>query len=146
MAGALAQLVQLDADAAEKALVSLLTSSSLLQRMGRSASARAVELFSENVVMDQYESLFADLEQRRLAAPPEASMGRPMPASLDPVQAFKSYPSHPSHPHQFYAGKETASELSERLPGSLCEARENMWRLLDESIPGVSRTIFVWIC
>ena len=41
VAGALAQLVQLDADAAEKALVSLLASPSILQRMGRSASARA---------------------------------------------------------------------------------------------------------
>ena len=92
----LAQLVQLDADAAEKALFSLLTSPSLLQRMGRSASARAKELFAEDVVMDQYEALFAELEQRRLAAPAEAGTGRPMPASLDPVQAFQVYPSHKS--------------------------------------------------
>ena len=41
VAGALAQLVQLDADAAEKALVSLLASPLLRQQMGRSASARA---------------------------------------------------------------------------------------------------------
>ena len=132
VAGALAQLVQLDADAAEKALVSLLTSTSLLQRMGRSASARAVELFSEHVVMDQYEALFADLERRRLAAPVEACMGRPMPASLDPVQAFQTYPSHPYH---CKAGEETASELIEKLPRSLWEARAQMWRLLEESIP-----------
>ena len=56
VAGALAQLVQIDADAAEKALVSLLASPSILQRMGRSASARANELFAEDVVMDQYEA------------------------------------------------------------------------------------------
>ena len=143
MAGALAQLVQLDADAAEKALVSLLTSTSLLQRMGRSASARAVELFSEHVVMDQYEALFADLEQRRLAAPVEACIGRPMPASLDPVQAFQTYPSHPYH---CKASKETASELIEKLPRSLCEARAPIWRLFEESILAVSRTICIWIC
>ena len=34
--------------------------------MGR-ASARANELFAEDVVMDQYEALFAELEERRLA-------------------------------------------------------------------------------
>ena len=33
--------------------------------MGRAASARANELFAENVVMDQYEALFAELKQRR---------------------------------------------------------------------------------
>ena len=132
MAGALAQLVQLDADAAEKALVSLLGSPSLLQRMGRSASARANELFAEDVVMDQYEALFAELEQRRLAAPPEAGRARAMPASLDPVQAFQGYPSHPSQPS---ASKTTASELVEMLPKSLCEARAPLWRLLDESVP-----------
>ena len=132
VAGALAQLVQLDADAAEKALVSLLASPSLLQRMGRSASARANELFAEDVVMNQYEELFFELEQRRLAAPAEARTPRPLPASLDPVQAFKGYPSHPSQPP---AGNEPASELVDRLPKSLCEARAPLWRLLDESVP-----------
>ena len=38
--------------------------------------------------MDQYEDLFAELEQRRLAAPAEAGTGRPFPASLDQFQAF----------------------------------------------------------
>ena len=132
VAGALAQLVQLDADAAEKALVSLLASPLLRQQMGRSASARANELFAEDVVMNQYEELFAELSQRRLAAPPEAKKGRSMPASLDPVQAFQAYPSHPS---QLSLGNESASELVGSLPKSLCEARAPMWRLLDESIP-----------
>ena len=132
VAGALAQLVQLDADAAKKALVSLLTSPSLLQRMGRSASARAKELFAEDVVMGHYEALFAELEQRRLAAPAEAGKRQPIPASLDPVHAFNGYPSHPS---QSTAGEELVSELLERLPKSLREARAPVWRLLDETIP-----------
>ena len=132
VAGALAQLVHLDADAAEKALVSLLNSPLLRQRMGRSASARAHELFAEDVVMNQYEALFAELAQRRLAAPAEARRGQPMPASLDPVRAFKAYPSHPCQPS---VGNESVSELVDSLPRSLCEARAPMWRLLDESIP-----------
>ena len=76
----------------------LLNSPLLRQRMGRSASARAHELFAEDVVMNQYEALFAELAQRRLAAPAEARRGQPMPASLDPVRAFKAYPSHPCQP------------------------------------------------
>ena len=132
VAGALAQLVQLDGDAAEKALVSLLASPLLRQRMGRSASARALELFSEDVVMNKYEALFAELAQRRLAAPAEARRGRAMPASLDPVQAFQAYPSHLCEP---FVGNESASTLVENLPKSLCDAREPLWRLLHESIP-----------
>ena len=132
VAGALAQLVQLDVDAAEKAVFSVLASTSLRQQMGRSASARAKELFAEDVVMNQYEELFAELEQRRLAAPAEAKRGRPMPASLDPVQAFEAYPSHPP---QTFAGRELASGSLGDLPRSLCEARATLWHLLDESIP-----------
>ena len=55
-----------------------------------------------------------------------------MPASLDPVQAFKDYPSHPC---QTSACKEPGTELEDRLPRSLCEARAPLWRLLDESMP-----------
>ena len=76
--------------------------------------------------------LFAELAHRRLSAPPEAGRGKSMPASLDPVQAFKAYPSHPS---QSSSGNESVSELMDSLPRSLCEARAPMWRLLDESVP-----------
>ena len=123
VAGALAQLVQLDADAAEKALVSLLASPSLRQRMGRSASARANELFAEDVVMNQYEELFAELEQRRLAAPAEAEEVDPMPASLDPVQAFQAYPSHPSHPNHLLVKKQPPN--SWRICQKACARLEN---------------------
>ena len=129
VAGALAQLVHLDSHAAEKALFSLMTTPSLRQRMGQSAAARAHELFAEDVVMNRYQELFSELEQRRLAAPSVARKGRPMPTSLDPVQAFESYPSHPS------AGGEPASTSLEGLPKSLCEARAPLWRLLEESTP-----------
>ena len=132
VAGALAQLVQLDTDAAEKALFSLLASPSLRRQMGRSASARANELFSEGVVMDQYEELFAELEERRLAAPLEAKRGNPMPASMDPVKAFNAYPSHARLPSE---GRELTSQSLDGLPGVLREARAPLWHLLQESLP-----------
>ncbi|TCD58120.1 glycosyltransferase [Synechococcus sp. BS55D] len=132
VAGALAQLVQLDGEAAEKALLALLESATLRRAMGRSGAARARELFAQNVVMDQYEALFAELEQRRQAAPPEASRAGRYPVSLDPVRAFRAYPSHPSQPLTTAKG---ADDLLEVLPEGLCEARAHLWRLLDESTP-----------
>ena len=110
----------------------LLTNPHLRQQMGRSASARAKELFAEDEVMNQYQELFADLEQRRLAAPPESRRGRPLPASLDPVQAFQAYPSHPSHS---YEREEFPLDKTENLPGVLCDARSMLWHLLEETVP-----------
>ena len=132
VAGALAQLVCLDFDAAEKAVFSILTNYSLRERMGKSAAARAKELFAEVVVMNKYEELFVELEQRRLSAPAEARKGKPLPASLDPVKAFKTYPSHPSHPLTHI---ESSPISLDGLPRSLREARAPLWRLLYESTP-----------
>ena len=132
VAGALAQLVQLDNHAAEKALYTLLVSPSLRQQMGKSASARANELFAEEVVMKQYEALFDDLRQRRLSAPEEASNGKPMPASLDPVRAFNSYP---SIDYKNSIPFNPASVSFDEVPKCLREARAPLWALLNESMP-----------
>ena len=129
VAGALAQLVQLDSDAAVKALLSLLSCPELRHQMGQSALSRANELFAEEVVMNQYQELFAELHQRRLGAPAEARKGKPVPASLDPVRAFKSYPSHISS-----EGKPAINSIS-NLPKALCDGRASLWKLLDESTP-----------
>ena len=56
--------------------------------MGRSASARAKELFGEDVVMGHYEALFADLEQRRLAV----SCGKPVRGNLFQQVWIRSMP------------------------------------------------------
>ena len=132
VAGALAQLVQLDANAAEKALFSLLSSPLLRHQMGLSASIRANELFAEDVVMNQYEELFAELERLRRSAPTGASKRRPIPTSMDPVKAFEAYPSHPC---QSNASMDSDSLTFDRLPKTLCEARAPLWSLLKESIP-----------
>ena len=94
--------------------------------MGRSASDRAKELFAEDVVMNQYE-LFAELEERRLAAPETERSCRPgkFGSSTSVVYQAMSRPA---------VGKATASEL-EQVFGSLCEARSPLWRLLDGTTP-----------
>ena len=70
VAGALAQLVQLDAHAAEKALFCLLGSPTLRQRMGRSASDRARAVRRE-CGDEPIRELFDELANA-MAAPPEA--------------------------------------------------------------------------
>ena len=104
----------------------------LRQRMGRSASARAKELFAEDVVMNQYEELFDELEQRRLAAPAEARSEETY-ASKYGSSACLSGLSQPSM--AIFCRDRNPSASLESLPKSLCEARGPLWRLLDESIP-----------
>ena len=68
VAGALAQLVQVDTQAAEAACLTLLTRSELRRAMGAAARQRACETFHPNVVMSQIEALFLDLQERRQQA------------------------------------------------------------------------------
>ena len=65
VAGALAQLVQVDTQAAEAACLTLLTRAELRRAMGAAARQRARETFHPNVVMSQIELLFLDLQERR---------------------------------------------------------------------------------
>ena len=66
IAGALAQLVQLDLAAAEMALLTLLSQPTMARAMGAAAAARARDLFAPEVVMAAHEELFLELEQCRL--------------------------------------------------------------------------------
>ena len=63
--------------------------------MGQSALSRANELFAEDVVMNQYQELFAELHQRRLGCACGIKKRKTRAGKFDPVRAFQSYPSHP---------------------------------------------------
>ena len=62
VAGALAQLVQVDTHVAEEACLALLTRPEIRRAMGAAARQRAYETFHPNVVMSQIEALFLDLQ------------------------------------------------------------------------------------
>ena len=72
IAGALAQLVQLDLAAAEMALLTVLSQPAMARAMGAAAARRARDLFAPEVVMAAHEALFAELEQCRRQAPADA--------------------------------------------------------------------------
>jgi len=134
IAGAVSQLVQLDGAAAESALLTLLNDGDLALAMGRAARRRAGQHFDTAPVMASYGALFAELAERRAAAPPQALVAKPGPLSLDPVRAFASYASQPPLPLA-----EAGSSALESLPGPLRSARSGLWQVLLQSVPEACR-------
>jgi len=133
IAGAMAQLVQLDLAAAEKALLTLLSYPPISRGMGIAAARRARELFSPEVVMSAHESLFAELEKRRLQAPDNFKYPRPVSPQLDPVRVFAGFASHQSISDQ----SRDASIKS--LPEPVRQQRAPLWRILEQSLADPER-------
>ena len=65
VAGALAQLVQIDMEAAEQAILTLLTQPSIARAMGAAAALRARTMFAPKTIMDAHEVLFSELNEIR---------------------------------------------------------------------------------
>ena len=128
-AGALAQLVHVDIHAAEQDLLTLLSQPALAQAMGQAAQREAARRFTGSVVMEQHRALFAELQDRRNAAPVHPS--GPPPLSLDPVQCFAAYASEHapvSHP------------LDPVPPCSVVSrGRSELWQMLQSLVAGVER-------
>jgi glycosyltransferase involved in cell wall biosynthesis len=79
-------------DAAE-ALTLLFGDAALRRRMGEAAQARARSIFDWRVVIPQYQALWAELERRRRAAPPQPPrLAGDNPWRLDPFRMFAAYP------------------------------------------------------
>ncbi|WP_114988899.1 glycosyltransferase family 4 protein [Synechococcus sp. N19] len=133
VAGALAQLVQLDLLKAEMALLTVLSQPSMARAMGAAAARRARELFAPELVMAAHEKLFAELEQRRCQAPPDAHCPRPVSPQLDPVRVFARFASHTSE------SIPARSETLQCLPPAVRQQRALIWQILAESLPNSER-------
>ena len=131
VAGALAQLVQVDTQAAEAACLTLLTRSELRRAMGAAARQRALETFHPNVVMAQIESLFQNLQERRQKAAATSTYSSPQ---FDLVRTFSCYASSedtdPMPLEEF--------EKVPTLPTTVRAFRGQLWDLLRESLPEAS--------
>ena len=91
-------LVAVDIDAAAQAFTQLFQNPALRQQMGQAGRARAQEVYDWKTVIGQYEALWAELRERRLAAgkaTPTMAQARPhpWPARLEPLHGFAAYPS-----------------------------------------------------
>ena len=120
--GTLAQLVQIDLDAAEQALLTLLSQPLLARAMGRQAAIRARQRYAVPVVMAAYRELFADLAERRRAGKGHgaATMVRQAPLQFDPVRCFAHFASGftPEPPS-------TQSGPGSTVPAAVIDARQD---------------------
>ena len=140
VAGAMAQLVQLDLGQVSAALHTLLHSPALARAMGAAARRQAASRFAEDVVMAAYQQLFADLAERRRLAPPAAGASKPPSLALDPVRAFAGYPSQPPLPDLAAMAEEPSLAA---LPPALRAGRASLWQLIRQALPAEGQARFL---
>jgi starch synthase len=88
-------LVAVDVAAAGDAFTRLFNSAELRQQMGAAGRQRAREVYDWRHIIPQYEALWAQLSEIRLAQGQNLpALAHPWPARLDPFHAFASYPTH----------------------------------------------------
>lgn len=125
ISGSLAQLVQLDLEFAEAAVLTLLIDRSLANAMGKAARINAESRFSHQRVMRSYLDLFDELSDRRKVVAAEASSP---PLRLDPVRCFSGYASQVDNfPSTKYSG--------ESLPSVLMSGRQPFAEQLKSALP-----------
>jgi starch synthase len=94
-------LVSVDIEATAQAFVQLFESAELRQRMGQAGKQRAQQLYDWSTVIVQYEALWKEQTQLRLAAQTADQVAVPphaWPARMDPFFAFESYPTQTLKP------------------------------------------------
>jgi len=89
--GVTAQNTAIDLGAAEAAILRLVNDPDLRRRLGAAAQARARAVFDWAAIIPQYQALWAELDARRRAAPPDTS-SRGIPLNPDPFLLFRGYP------------------------------------------------------
>jgi starch synthase len=88
-------LVAVEVAAAADAFTRLFNSAELRQQMGAAGRQRAREVYDWRHIIPQYEALWAQLSEIRLAQGQNLpALAHPWPARTDPFHAFASYPTH----------------------------------------------------
>jgi alpha-maltose-1-phosphate synthase len=91
-------LVAVDVQATAKAFTRLFNSPELRNQMGEAGRKRAVQVYDWKPIISQYEALWAQQTELRLAAKAESEksgikpLAHPWPARMDPFHAFANYP------------------------------------------------------
>ena len=128
ISGSLAQLVQLDLEAAEAAVSTLLCDPKLSLAMGNAARCRALEQFHPNRVMLRYRELFSHLTDLRLSSENTTSEVLSPPLRFDPVRCFANYASHQKSVRDLAA-------TQDELPSILLNARQPFFDQLSKALP-----------
>ena len=99
-------LVSVDIEATAQAFVQLFESAELRQQMGQAGKQRAQQLYDWRAIIAQYEALWQEQTQLRLAAQAGkqgAALRHAWPARIDPFFAFESYPTQTLKPTSMLA-------------------------------------------
>ena len=99
-------LVSVDIEATAQAFVQLFESAELRQQMGQAGKQRAQQLYDWRAIIAQYEALWQEQTQLRLAAQTAkqgAALRHAWPARIDPFFAFESYPTQTLKPTSMLA-------------------------------------------
>ena len=99
-------LVSVDIEATSQAFIQLFESAELRQRMGQAGKQRAQQIYDWRTIIAQYEALWQQQAQSRLAAQTSNQSALPphaWPARLDPFFAFESYPTQTLKPTSMLA-------------------------------------------
>ena len=93
--GYASNLVAVDIQAAADAFTALINSQDLREKMGHSGRKRALADYDWSKIIQQYESLWTNLNEIRIKSPSKVSVNslHPWPARMDPFYAFDAYPS-----------------------------------------------------
>ncbi len=152
--GAVAQHTAVHVPAAAQALSRLFASADLRRRMGEAGQRRARELFSWPVVVAQYNALFEQLAESRLAAASQGDVETPgrslHPLRGHPFADFEGFATTALRPHTTFRliegidlraaiGRLASVKLDRMFPGLRAEPREvgELLRLL-KAQPGQS--------
>ena len=135
VSGAMAQLVQLDLEIAEAALLTLLTNPRLAKAMGAAGAKKARQLFSPDVVMNAYEELFEELTMRRCQAPAHAFLPQAVCPQLDLYRAFSKFASHQAG----FSETKLDANLAQ-LPEPVRQQRAQLWHLLHNTAGSALQT------
>lgn len=117
--GYASQLVAVDVEATAQAYRQLIDDPDLRQRMGSAGARRAREVYDWSIIFGRYQSLWAELAERRRAdpqlLPPPARRRRP--DRPDPFAMFATYPTHHVGPGLVFRARaeiDVAEALSRR--------------------------------
>jgi glycosyltransferase involved in cell wall biosynthesis len=110
--GSVAQLIAVDEEAAEAALVRLIENPDLRKNMGNAARIHAQAMFDWTVILASYRALWGELAARRAGGDSPSRTYKDLPARPDPFTAFAGYASRTIGPETRVArGIVTAAEL-----------------------------------
>ena len=137
-------LVSVDIEATAQAFVQLFESAELRQQMGQAGKQRAQQLYDWRAIIAQYEALWQEQTQLRLAAQTAtqgAALRHAWPARIDPFFAFESYPTQTLKPTSMLALADlSVPEAQQRLDQYKKLAMVNFAKLVlptDEEVASV---------